>query len=804
MRTITPRVAPAGIRRPVLRLAPATLVALAALACAHQLGSRPAPGEAVAATVPVRVVAAATAAGIRSHRPSPTPRKAVGYDPRVTATDSMQALTAALPEQVPGTPSEGRVFDPADPGAGGRVGTRQAAALLHRPVGPMHVDPMPRGVTLAAPTDTVSLYARSGAVPQTPDELAAEAAASPVPAGTPNTVGLTRHVAPSCSGTGSDGRRVQAMYVHEASTPSRFTKVAALLRNEVANVDDVFAVSSRKTGGDLRVRWVHDASCQPVILDVTLPDGSLSSFDATMRSLYALGYNNRNRKYLMFADADDLCGIGTLYGSDAPTDNPNDGTYTSYARVDVNCWSTVSSVAAHELTHMLGGVQRSAPHSTPYGHCNDESDLLCYSDGPGVAMRQVCPYSQEDLLDCHDDDYFNTHPRPGSYLATHWNVARSTFLEDSSHDVRPTVALTAAQAAETGDEVRFDATSDVGAVSWTWRANSRGCTLAGTTSSTATLTCPATVTGPVTVTATATATGSRLAGSASATIRVARAAAPTAVLVAPASGSVGTPFTVSATPGGKAPYGFAWSVTGPCTLSSATAPSPAVTCTAPGTAAVSVTVRQNDGQTVTTGPASVPVSAEAVPGPAATGWTAPTRVSTSPLRLAATLRDDVTGAPLAGQVVELQVRPGGSSAWTTAATGLTTGDDGSVTGGPVASTAGWYRFSFAGSPQHAASTSATVLVKEATRLRVRHAGRHGEVVAQLTTATGRPVAGATVRLQRRVAGSARWVPVASRRTGRDGTASVRVRPQRATYYRWVFAGGSTRGAALSAGVLCRG
>jgi hypothetical protein len=431
MRSDVPRVpaTASARRRAFLRLAPAVLLGLGVLGYAHHLDRR-ASANPVATAAVVQDVAPAV--------PVQAVPKRVGYDPRVTATDSQHALEAALvtpaAAQTAVAASEPAVPRPldsrrVDPERGGQVDTGRLDRVVpgKRPLGPVHIDPMPAGVTLASPTDTESLYARSGAVPLTVEQLSASA----VPPGTSVIPGLTKHVAPSCTGTGTDGKRAQAMYVHESDTADRYSKVLTLLRNEVANVDDTYAVSSEKTGGDLRVRWVHDASCAPVILDVALPPGSLGAdFDATISALANLGFDDPNRKYVAFADANEFCGIGTVYQRDTTVGNPNDGYAASYSRIDANCWSTSESVAAHELTHNLGGVQRSAPHATAFGHCYDESDLMCYDDGSGVAMRSVCASGQAQLLDCHDDDYFNTDPAPGSYLATHWNVARSSFLDN--------------------------------------------------------------------------------------------------------------------------------------------------------------------------------------------------------------------------------------------------------------------------------------------------------------------------------------------------------------------------------------
>ncbi len=352
-------------------------------------------------------------------------------------------------------------------------------------LGPVHVDPAPEGVSLSDPTDTASLYEAAGlSAPDATDatdvapQIAADSgldapsgidgstpraadavdtaatAAGAVPIGTPSTLGLTQHVAPSCSGTGSDGNRVQVLYLRESTKSSRYADVLPLLRNEIANVDDVFALSARQTGGERRVRWVHDARCVPVVLEAVVPAGSLGDFTSTIKALQSLGYKDPARKYLAFTEASGLCGVGTLYEDPSTSNNMNDGRAASYARVDAPCWSPSGhSVAAHELTHTLGSVLSGAPHSTPASHCTDEADLMCYVDGAGVTMRSVCPAAQEQLLDCNHDDYFNTDPQPGNFLRDHWNTARSSFLD-----------------AEIADDGQIDGPIDGGAPSTTGTA----------------------------------------------------------------------------------------------------------------------------------------------------------------------------------------------------------------------------------------------------------------------------------------------------------------------------------------------
>src|SRR5262249_55696920 len=129
-----------------------------------------------------------------------------------------------------------------------------------------------------------------------------------------------------------------------------------------------------------------------------------------------------------FVDANVYCGIGNIKNDDSPgAGNLNNGG-PSYARIDAGCWG--GSVASHELMHNIGGVQLSSPHTSGGWHCVDEYDRMCYSDTPNFPpMVYLCPDpAHEQIFDCNHDDYFNTNPVAGSYLATHWNAAKSTYL----------------------------------------------------------------------------------------------------------------------------------------------------------------------------------------------------------------------------------------------------------------------------------------------------------------------------------------------------------------------------------------
>jgi hypothetical protein len=191
------------------------------------------------------------------------------------------------------------------------------------------------------------------------------------------------------------------------------------------------------------VRYVTDASCQVDVAKVALSRNGLASLAGTAAELAAQGFDRPDRKYLVWVDAYVYCGVATVEPDDRPgQNNANNGSGSPgmVARVDRGCWGMPSdSAEAHELTHILGGVQPTAPRGTWNYHCSDESELMCYDDdstadgyvgshGQLVSLVYVCPRSHERLLDCGGDDYFSTNPDPSGWLAQHWNVANSSFL----------------------------------------------------------------------------------------------------------------------------------------------------------------------------------------------------------------------------------------------------------------------------------------------------------------------------------------------------------------------------------------
>ncbi|MFB7616031.1 RICIN domain-containing protein [Kitasatospora sp. NPDC056181] len=230
-----------------------------------------------------------------------------------------------------------------------------------------------------------------------------------------------------CEGDGSTGNRIQVVYVHSPGN-DRFAQYLPSFKKWAADVDVIYNASAQETGGVRHVRFVTESDCTASVLNVQISDSEIQDFNASNRALAAQGFNRKDRKYMMFTDAKVYCGIGTFAGDERPGQDNLSNFGPSYGRTDSGCWG--GSTAAHELGHNLGAVSNSAPNSSKAGHCVDEWDLMCYSDAPYYpAMKTVCPDNASDnRLDCHHDDYYNTNPAAGSYLATHWNVANNRFL----------------------------------------------------------------------------------------------------------------------------------------------------------------------------------------------------------------------------------------------------------------------------------------------------------------------------------------------------------------------------------------
>jgi hypothetical protein len=255
--------------------------------------------------------------------------------------------------------------------------------------------------------------------------------------------------------------RFKLVYAHAADRPDRFAAWRDALQANVALIQRYLAA---QTGGAKALRFDMGTRCGPQYVDVEVVHLSrpraayVDDFSAIVGEVETrLGSPLMPRNVVIVADQ--LNGGTYDYGlgenvlgqsGDRPgaANVHNRGGFASvlFSREGRDAPGPSSrgwwpEGMLHEITHNLGGVQWSAPHSTEpaglndprYGHCWQGYDVMCYVEDGGAAhaIRNDCPRiggAIPQTYDCGRDDYFNPAPPAGSYLATHWNVYDNAFL----------------------------------------------------------------------------------------------------------------------------------------------------------------------------------------------------------------------------------------------------------------------------------------------------------------------------------------------------------------------------------------
>lgn len=262
-----------------------------------------------------------------------------------------------------------------------------------------------------------------------------------------------------CAGDGVSGNRIQVMYGWPSDRPHDYANKLATIRTAVDNADWYFETSD--SGSTQHLRWlcsggsvrIDDVQLLPVGSDGEFTFSDLVSSLAPRAKGKKTGvtWKDTNRVYVVFVDGLDsssypYCGQGRIENDDSPGASNRNNTGPSYSLIA--CWN--GTTALHEIGHNLGAVQLSAAHSSGAYHCYDESDVMCYDDGgswfvgpdgqDGTAddgqLETACAPgllaadpTEDRQFDCNEDDYYDPSPAAGSYLDTHWNVARSAFVD---------------------------------------------------------------------------------------------------------------------------------------------------------------------------------------------------------------------------------------------------------------------------------------------------------------------------------------------------------------------------------------
>ena len=256
---------------------------------------------------------------------------------------------------------------------------------------------------------------------------------------------------------------IKVIYAYASDQPNRFATYGPVIE---AGASAMAGFVGQESGNTKSIQFDLGTANGPACLDIqtiALPHTqayyqasdekqTYAAFGNLSRDVHAaLGQQpDAARNYLIYADnisSNTYGGLGDAPGDDSVAGasegvgdynavlfgrNGTDffGSSTSYAPGTTS--QTLMNVSLHELSHNLGAVHYSAPHTTSKGHCTDSWDIMCYPDG-GKPMISPPPcqgaYSaSHQAYDCNKDDYFNPAPAPGSYLATHWNLYNSVFM----------------------------------------------------------------------------------------------------------------------------------------------------------------------------------------------------------------------------------------------------------------------------------------------------------------------------------------------------------------------------------------
>jgi hypothetical protein len=174
------------------------------------------------------------------------------------------------------------------------------------------------------------------------------------------------------------------VYAYPAEGDDNYQETAPFIRLWAGVVDAAVNGSAAETGGVRHVRFVTGPDCTLEVAKVALSPAGIAGLGGTAAELAAQGLNRPDRKYLVWVDDYVFCGLASVKPDDRPSaDNANNGDSQpgSVARIDRGCWGGIDpSIEAHELVHLLGGVQPSAPNANDNFHCTDDADVLCYDD----------------------------------------------------------------------------------------------------------------------------------------------------------------------------------------------------------------------------------------------------------------------------------------------------------------------------------------------------------------------------------------------------------------------------------------
>jgi hypothetical protein len=216
----------------------------------------------------------------------------------------------------------------------------------------------------------------------------------------------------------------QIIYAVPTTRTNRYPSMISEIRSIIKRMNAVLNADATLSGG---VQADYKVNCSNGEIDVKeLVYSGSSSFSNIVSEARRAGFDKANVNYSILTDnTSSACGVGSFWNDDRLTANNYNNRGGGYAITYWGCW--YNETPMHENGHNMGAVQEGAPHSTGTGaHCWDEYDVMCYSpDGGSLHQQGTVLFDQclaRNFFDCNYNDYFNTSPLPGSYLAAHWNI----------------------------------------------------------------------------------------------------------------------------------------------------------------------------------------------------------------------------------------------------------------------------------------------------------------------------------------------------------------------------------------------
>ena len=202
------------------------------------------------------------------------------------------------------------------------------------------------------------------------------------------------------------GRQVHAIVAIPADGVDKFAADAARLADDLGSLETWWAGQDpsrdpRLDDADLAGGRCVDISFVRLLSPSSAYTGASAAFDLIQRELFAAGFTNAYKKYVVYYDGPsvetDVCGTG---GGDFDA-GPSFAVVWLAGCPDV----PADSVAAHELLHALGALPAGAPNACAgdAGHpCDSASDIL-YPFSSGAPLAQL-------VLDVNHDDYYGHRP----------------------------------------------------------------------------------------------------------------------------------------------------------------------------------------------------------------------------------------------------------------------------------------------------------------------------------------------------------------------------------------------------------